>query len=200
MATETSVLTGTGRLSYSHIHEAHSSKPEKPKKFSTAFLWPKSDTVATARIQKAVDAAMNAGITAKWGGKKPGKLKLPIRDGDDPAEEKEDDPAYAGMYFLNASSNNKPGIVEKGKSWTKENPCFLEITDKQKVYSGCYCVLDINFFPFDVDGSKGVAGGLNNVLFIRDGEALAGGRSAEAAFAGVAFEDGDTSSEDDDMM
>ena len=188
MATETQVVTGKGRLSYAHIWEPHSSGEDKEKKYSTAFLWPKSDTKTTEAIKKAVEAAIAAG-PPKWGGKRPipSKLKLPIRDGD---EEKPGDPAYAGMWFFNASSKDAPGIVQL------VNKVVTAITDKTKVYSGCYCMISVNFYPFAASGNNGVGAGLNNILFVKDGEPLSGGTSAADDFAGVEIEeDGD-----DDMM
>ena len=46
----------------------------------------------------------------KWGGKIPPNLKLPLRDGD---IDRPEDEAYAGCYFLNANSREKPQVVEE---------------------------------------------------------------------------------------
>ena len=46
----------------------------------------------------------------KWGGKIPPNLKLPLRDGD---IDRPEDEAYAGCYFLNANSREKPQVVDK---------------------------------------------------------------------------------------
>jgi hypothetical protein len=56
-------------------------------------------------VNKAVEAAKLEG-KAKWGGKIPAKLKLPVRDGD---EERDEDSAYENSFFLNASSKTKAG-------------------------------------------------------------------------------------------
>lgn len=169
----TKMVTGEGRLSYAHVHEPHAQEEGKDKKYSTVFLIKKSDKNTIAKIKAAIDAACTLGKSEKWNGKMPpaSKLKLPLRDGD---EEKPDDPNYAGHYFFSASASNKPGMVDK-----ELNP----IMDKAEVYSGCYCRLSVNFYPFNVSGNTGVAVGLNNIQKLRDGEPLGGGSRAEDDFA-----------------
>ena len=58
--------------------------------------------------------------------------------------------------------------------------------DNDDFYSGCYGSASINFFPYNTKGNKGVAAGLNNVIKTRDGERLAGGKTAEEDFADLA--------------
>ena len=143
---------------------------ESQAKYSASIIIPKTDSATLTKIKAAQEAAVKDGIQSKWEGKKPAKLKLPLRDGD---EDRPDDPNYAWCYFLNASSNNKPGIVDLSR---------LEITDEELVYSGCYCRFSLNFYPFSVRGNKGVAAGLNNVQKVCDGERLGGGSRAEDDF------------------
>lgn len=173
---ETKVInksTNPVRLSYAAIFEPKQDLNGNLK-YSTAILIPKSDTALVEEYKRAEAVAIEEGIKSKWGGKKPPKLKTPIRDGD---EERPDDPVYAGHYFVNASSNNAPGVLdEKGVALTKENG------GESKVYSGCYARVSVNFFPFDAQGSKGVAVGLNNIKKISDGDKLAGRASAESDF------------------
>jgi hypothetical protein len=142
-------------------------------------LIPKKDKKTISKIEAAVEAAKEAG-KAKFGNKIPKTLKLPLRDGD---EEREDDEAYAGHYFINATSKSKPGIVDQDL-----NP----IMDQDEFYSGCYGRASINFYAFNVSGNKGIAAGLNNLQFLEDGERLSGGASAEEDFGDL--------SDDDDLM
>ncbi|MBH0328249.1 hypothetical protein ABH14_00265 [Brevibacillus brevis] len=182
---ETKVVTGKVRLSYAKIWE-----PEENDQgvlmYSTSVLIPKSDTATLEKIKAAVKAAAEEGKSSKWGGKMPSNLKKPLRDGD---EERPDDPAYAGHYFFNASSKNKPGIAKPiGKDGNGKTK-FQEITDTTEVYSGCYAKVSVNFYPFDTKGNKGVAVGLNNIVKVQDGEALGGGRSkVEDDFADEDFD------------
>ena len=78
----TRVVTGEVRLSYAHVWEPNSIQGGKPK-YSVSLIIPKADTTTITAIEKAIDAAIDAG-TAKFGGKRSNKaaLKLPLRDGD----------------------------------------------------------------------------------------------------------------------
>lgn len=176
--TPTKVITGPVRLSYLHVWEAVSVQDGGPKKYSASLLIPKTDKATINAIKKAIDAAVEAGV-AKWGGKKPATLKLPLRDGD---AEREDDENYKGMYFLNAASNQQPGVLDRDKN---------EMLDKTKLYSGCFAKVDINFYAFNTNGNKGVACGLNNILKWADGPALGGKEAASVAFKDVEVNDDD---------
>ena len=85
------------------------------------------------------------------------------------------------MYFLNANSTQKPGIVDRD---------LVEIIDPEEVYSGCYGRASINFYAFNTNGNRGVGVGLNNIQKLSDGEHLGATRaSAESDFGGEDFED-----------
>lgn len=175
LSTETKVITGVVRLSYAHVWEPASINDSDEKKYSASIIIPKSDTKTIKAIQAAVEAAKRVGMEKKWGGKLPKNLKLPLRDGD---EEREDE-AYQDSYFVNASSKQAPQIV---------GPRCTQIMSQDEVYSGCYCVASLNFYPFDTNGSRGIACGLNNIMKIRDGEPLGGRASAESDFADLEIE------------
>ena len=167
----TRVVTGEVRLSYANLFEAKSIQGSKPK-YSVSLIIPKSDKATLARIEAAIDAAIEAG-TAKFGGKRPNKaaLKLPLRDGDT----ERDDEAYANSMFVNANSTTPPQVVDES---------LAPILDRSQVYSGCYGRASITFYAFNTNGNKGIACGLGNVQKLRDGEPLGGGHvSAEEDFA-----------------
>jgi hypothetical protein len=138
----------------------------------------KTDKVTLDKIARAIEAAKADGKVSKWNNKLPAKLWNPLRDGD--AEHPEDE-AFAGCYFLNAKSNQKPAIVD-----INLNP----ILDKDELYSGCYGRVSINFFPYAVSGSSGIGVGLNNIQKVADGEPLSGRASADEDFSDD-FEDDD---------
>lgn len=168
-ANSTKIITDKVRLSYAHIFQPHAVDANQEPKYSTAILIPKTDKKTLKRIRAAVEAAKELGKN-KWGGKVPANLKTPLRDGD---EEREDQEEYAGCYFLNCSSKQKPGIVDKN---------LQEIISSEEIYSGCYARVSINFFPFAVSGNKGVAAGLNNIQKLADGDYLGGRAKAEDEF------------------
>lgn len=166
MSNQTKVVTGIVRLSYANIWKPKAANEGAEPKYSCSLLIPKNDTKTVEAIKKAIEAALTEGAD-KFGGKIPNRavLKLPLRDGD---TEREDDDNYKGCYFINASSKNAPGVVDKN---------VQPILDQSEVYSGCYCRASINFYAFNASGNRGVACGLNNIQKIRDGEPLGGGRS-----------------------
>lgn len=177
----TKVVTGEVRFSYAHVFEPASINGSEPK-YSVSILIDKKDKTTLAKIEKAVEAAKTAGAAAKFGGKIPTNLKLPLRDGD---VDREDDEVYAGKYFINANCKQKPGVVDKSG-----NP----IIDTTEFYSGCYGYASITFYAFNTSGNKGIACGLNNLMKTRDGESLGGRSSAEDDFAGL------ISSDDEDFL
>lgn len=169
----TKVVTGKVRFSYVNIFKARSFQQGQEEKYSICLLIDKKDKATLNKIKTAIEAAKEQGKADKWGGKIPANLKMPLRDGD--AERAEEAPEYEGMFFLNANSNQKPGIVDADLN---------EILDPTEVYSGCYGRASINFFPFNSNGNKGIAVGLNNIQKLEDGEPLGGVRaSAEEDFA-----------------
>lgn len=93
----------------------------------------------SGKIRAAIEEAKQSGVT-KWGGKIPPSLKLPLRDGD---IDRPEDPNYAGAYFVNANSNERPGVVDRRR---------VPITDPLEVYSGCYVRASITFYPFNTNG------------------------------------------------
>ena len=161
---QTKVITGKGRLSYAYVWEPRVQDGQDAK-YSTSFLVPKTDKDTLKRLYDAIEAAKEMGKSKKWGGKVPANLKLPLRDGDEEADERGD--AYRGHYFFNASSKDAPGIVD-----AQRNP----ILDKAEVYSGCYTRVSVNLFPYDTNGNRGIGVGLNHIQKLADGEPLGGVR------------------------
>lgn len=173
MENSTKVVTGKVRFCYVNVFEPTAMNEGETPKYNVCILIPKSDTKTVDKINKAIEAAKQAGKAklADKNGKIPSTIKSPLRDGD---EDRSDDPAFAGMYFINANSQRKPGIVDKDL-----NP----IMEKGDFYSGCYGRASINFYAYNVQ-SKGIAAGLNNLQKLEDGESLAGGDTVETDFGG----------------
>jgi len=165
---KTKFVTGKVRFSFVHVFEPAETL-NGSLKYSVSILIPKSDKDTVARFNKAFEETKQANA-AYFGGSIPKMLKGGLRDGD--AEK--DDPVYAGHYFINANSNEKPGIVD-----AELNP----IIDKDEFYSGCYGRASLTLYPYDASGSKGIAAGLNNVQKLEDGEKFGGATSAAADFA-----------------
>ena len=167
--TKVKVVTGKVRFSYANVFSPKASVEGGTPKYSVSIIIPKTDKETIAKLQKAFEDTKTA-AAGFFGGSVPKGLKGGLRDGD----EEKDDPAYEGCYFINANSAQKPGVVDADL-----NP----ILDQSEFYSGCYGRASITFYPYNAQGSKGIACGLNNVQKLEDGEKLGGSTSAAADFA-----------------
>ncbi len=181
---DTKVVIGPVRFSYVNVFEPKAGPDGGPEKYSVAVLIPKDNEKAVKAVKDAIDAAIAAGAAKLAGtGKNVVKstLKLPLRDGD---EEKPDDEVYAGMFFLNAStqaSNGRPQIVDSSR-----NP----IMDQEEFYSGCWGYVSINFYAFS-RVNKGIAAGLQNLMKTKDDDKLSGGSTAAQDFGEIEIESDD---------
>lgn len=168
----TKVVTGKVRFSYLHVWEPKAIDEGQDPKYSVSIIIPKTDKATIKKIQDAIKAATEQGKANKFGGKVPANLKTPLRDGD---EERPDDEAYQGCYFMNASSKTRPGLVDANVN---------KILDQEELYSGCFGRASVNFYAFNTSGNKGIACGLNNLQKLEDGDYLGGRASAESDFGG----------------
>lgn len=163
------IVTGKVRFSYTNVFVPKAGMSGGEPKYSVSILIPKSDKEGVAKIQKAFEDCKTSNA-AFFGGSVPKLLKGGLRDGD---VEKEDE-AYAGHYFINANSAQKPDIVDANRE---------TLYDSSDFYSGCYGRASVTFYPYIAAGSKGIACGLNNLQKLEDGEKLGGVSSAAADFA-----------------
>ena len=153
----------------------------KKGKYGCCVMIPKTDP-QLKEVQAAIDKAIQAGIAS---GKfteqhvKSSAFKRCLRDGDAEVISEGRPKHYVGHMFFNATSPNQPGIV---------GPDTKPLMDRDKLYSGCYCNLDINFAPFNNE-SRGVGAYLNNIMLAREGDRLDGRQSADEVFAGLQVTD-----------
>lgn len=174
---DTKVVFGPCRLSYTHVFTKYAPDGDTDNgKYMTNVLIPKSEKETVKALQQAIEAAKKSGIVSKWGGKEPKNLELPLRNGDTD----KDDEVYEDCFFINAKSSTRPGICDKNK-----NP----IVDEEEIYSGVYAYVSVSFYPYDKNGNRGIACGLNNIMKFKDGERLGGRTSAETDFADIDAED-----------
>lgn len=172
----TTVTTGEVRLSYVNLFQPRAQQDGGDPKYSVTILLPKNDTATYQRIQAAIQAAYEKGVTEKWNGARP-PLKHTIHDGDGVRPNGESfGPECKGHWVFTATSKQKPEVVDANL-----NP----IIDQSKVYSGVYGRVNINFFAYNQSGNRGVSVGLGPVQILRDGEPLGGRVSAADAFGAV---------------
>ena len=172
---DTAIRLGEVRFSYCNVFSKRQNPDGTQGKYGCCVIIPKSNTGAVNLFKQAYENAKLVGKTTKWGGKIPPKVQLPLHDGD---EERPDDPTVANSYYFNCSSNSAPGIRFKDESGE-----VVEALDDSEFYSGAFGAVTVNLFPYAANGNVGVGVGLNNVIKLRDGEKLGGGRSADADFA-----------------
>lgn len=175
----TLVVTGKVRLSYVHLFAPYANPNGGEAKYSTTILLPKSDISTKQRIDAAIQAAIQAGIGAKWNGARPPIVATPVYDGDGarPSDGMPFGDECKGHWVFTASSKQQPQIVDLGL-----NP----IINQTEVYSGMYARVSINFFPYNSNGKKGIGCGLGNVQKVEDGEPLGGRTTAADDFGGYA--------------
>lgn len=171
----TKVITGKVRLSYAHLFEPFSNNEGQDPKYSCVLLIPKADKSTISKLRAAQQAALEAGKDIKFGGRIPKDWGDTLHDGDEEAD-LERNPEYKSHMYMSVSSKTRPGIVDQDV-----NP----ILDSTLVYSGCYCRVSINCFPYSQSGNKGVSFGLNHVQLIADGDFLGGRSKAEDDFDSV---------------
>ncbi|MFZ3578827.1 DUF2815 family protein [Virgibacillus sp. DJP39] len=157
------------RFSYANVHQPVSVNGSDLK-YSLSIIIPKSDKKTIKKVKDAVQKAIEENKD-KFGGKVPNNLKTPLRDGD---VDREEDEAYEGAYFVNANSKVKPGIVD-----ADVNP----VLDQSEFYSGCYGRVSLTFYAYNVNGNRGIAAGLQNIMKTSEGEPLGGRSRAEDDFS-----------------
>lgn len=181
-ALPTKVVTGEVRLSYAHLVKPYSNQPGQPEKFSVTLLIPKSDVATKQKIDAAINAAIQQGVKDKWNGVRPPVVAIPIYDGDGtrPSDGMPFGEECKGHWVMTASTKQRPEVVDLS---------LQPILNETEIYSGMYGRVSINFFPYAVQGKKGIGCGLNNVQKLRDGEPLGGRSSATDDFSDLPIPD-----------
>jgi len=165
------IVTNKLRFAFPKVFVPEASEEGGEPKYSVALLIPKTDKENIAKINKAIEDC-KASNAAYFGGSVPKVLKGGLRDGD---TERDTDryPEYAGNLFINASSFQKPSVVDVD---------VQPILDPNEFYSGCYGRASLTFYPYN-GKANGIACGLGNLQKMEDGEKLGGGVSAAVDFA-----------------
>lgn len=155
----TKVITGKVRFSYVNIFYPRTSEFSRDARFSLNIIIDKGDKETLNKIYSAIEAAKEEGRRL-WGGRIPKNLTLPLKDGDLHKEQREE---YKNKYYINTSSKQRPGVVDRNLN---------SIADSSVVYSGCYGRVSIIFFPYNQNCTKGIGCGLLNVQMLEQGEQL----------------------------
>lgn len=176
----TNVTTGDARLSFVHLFKPYAFQPGQEEKFQVTVLIPKTDIDTMNRINAAIEAAKQKGMSGKWNGQCPPIVPTPIHDGDGvrPSDGLEFGPECKGHWVFTASAkvDYPPEVVD-----AQGNP----IINQAEVYSGMYARVNVEFFPYMYGPKKGIGCSLGPVQKRQDGEALAGSAPTAAQAFGT---------------
>lgn len=165
------------RFSYCNLFQPQARPGQEPK-YSVTILVPKSNAEAKAIIDQAIAQAVELGVSKCWNGVRPPQPAVCVHDGDGarPSDGQPFGEECRGCWVFTASSKNKPFVVDTQ---------VQNIIDPAQVYSGMWGNVNVNFFPYNSNGKKGIGCGLNGVQKTQDGEPLGGHVTAQDAFQPV---------------
>lgn len=182
------------RVSYPNLFKPQERDDGKPT-YNLVMLFPKTKGVTKWRKDPALKgfwSLLRRAAIAKWG-EDYAPCKFPFKDGDKKLLDGEPDPNYKGMWYAQAVSGTKPGVVGPDKSYLEES----------EVYPGMYARATVNAFAWmNQYKKKGVSLGLRNVQKWSDGERIGGFTPADEDFEALDDEgadDEDNYEDDDDI-
>tara|TARA_R110000764_G_scaffold41002_6_gene91766 strand:+ start:4485 stop:5081 length:597 start_codon:yes stop_codon:yes gene_type:complete len=184
------VKTPTARLSYAKLHNPEKANNGKDK-YSAMLIFKEGEDLE-ALEDAAWEAAMDyygsenkmpKGVRKKDLNKGSG---WPFRDGED--QDGKDGHEEGALYINVSTYGSAPKVVRKVKG-------VLEKVEEDEIKSGDYVKVMITAKGFKVDGNTGITFYMGNVLFVKEGEALAGG----ATDPNADFDDDDDSQEAEDI-
>jgi hypothetical protein len=171
------LVTPEFRGSFVHILQPHAIKVAAGEKQPDARYQITIPIIKTDPFWKQFVRLVEDTAKGKWG-KIPPKLKTPKKDGDETDNEGNVRPELAGRFSIQATSKNKPGIVDAA---------LQPIMSADEIYSGAWYRCSIHLYAWDhPTGGKGVSVALDNVMKVRDDEAYSGRSTAAADFADFA--------------
>lgn len=157
------------RLAFPQLFEAKTVNGEGKPAFSASFLFPPDHPA-----RKALDVAIEEVGKAKWAAKWPAIKKAMqaadktcLHNGDTKAEYD----GYEGNLYVSARNQVRPLVIDRDKR-------ELGIADG-KPYAGCFVNASVELWAQDNNYGKRVNASLMGVQFFRDGDAFAGGGTAD---------------------
>jgi len=167
--------TGRVRCSYLNINAPKAFGDEKPK-YSVSLIIPKDDAATLKKIDAAMRAAYENGISILKGKGRttPTYEEIiaqgPLHDGD---KKKDGDSAYQNAFYLNAKNERRPRVIDVDKN---------EILDSSELYSGIYAKVAIGFYCYNKKGNRGIGVSLDILMKVADGQPLGSTISIDEAF------------------
>lgn len=160
------------RVAFPNVFVAVAPPGSEKKKYSVTMLFtPAGFSVKDKELWVKMKKSAEAVAIEKWPKGMPKNLVNPFKDG---MEKQEYDGYGAGVIFLNASTQQRPGLVDGNK---------VKIEDASEFYGGCYAVATINAYAWEFMGKCGVSFGLQNLQKVGEGEPFGGKTRAEDDFS-----------------
>lgn len=162
------------RLSYLNAAKSKPNKAGVPK-YSASIMVPENNAATLALIKHAVKEAVEAAISG--GELSPAQRSIvisPLRSGTQEYAVERKTADFNGFYFINAYSDNPPGLVDKN---------VQPILNPDELYSGIWANVAVNFYFTKKGGEPRVAVGLNHIMKLRDDDRLDGRTNVQDAFA-----------------
>ena len=160
------------KTAYLHCFEPFSfAKDGSGGKYMCTSINSKDDQQTKAKVDKAIQAAIEKGKNELWNGRIPPNLYSPVKDGD---EREDKDKIFENSFYIVAKTKLAQDIVDQ-----KVHPIF----DKKKIYSGCICNVALTFLPYKAGPNNGITCMLGNIQLVRQAQALGGHTRAEDEFS-----------------
>lgn len=176
------IYTPAGRLSFPHLYKKETEGQYASDKYCTTLLVPKMvDGKPNPEVKKFLATCLPV-VQAEFGDKITFKeLKHPFNDGDakiakyeKKGKDVEKIANLKGMYYLSASTKNKPKVAyRKDGQWIP-----IEEDDEPGIYAGCCCKLQVTPYAYS-NSSDGMGIRLENVVKIKDDARFGGGGTAD---------------------
>lgn len=163
---ETEVITGVVRFAYTNLIRARSYGMNRRKKYGTVILLPKEDVQSKMKIDAAVFAAIQKGLSGSWNGEAPPQMRNVLRDGDEPSHDGKPPQSFFQNHFVISARNQyRPEVVDID---------LMPVEDDCDVYGGMYGHALLDFYPFvnGETGDKGVSCNILAALKTADGQYL----------------------------
>lgn len=163
------------RTAFLNVFEPTSIDGGEPA-YNGKFIVDPSDT----KTVKLLDDAMLAVAKEKWGAKAQQVFDNLVKTGKkpevgfvkEPYKNKDGDPydGFDGMFYVTAKSAARPLLIDRDKT-----PL---VAADGRPYSGCYVVVQVEFWAQDNKWGRGIRAQLKGLQFVKDGDAFSGGAPA----------------------
>lgn len=167
----------------------------KEPKYSINLVLKKKDPEVIKFIKR-LEASFTASMINTLGKALPFSAckHYPIWDGDKPNEDGEVSDITKRCWIVYASSKFKPGAIDKRGN---------KLISEDQLYSGAIYRASLSTWAWKhKTGGKGVSINLDNIMKVRDGDRIGGGRAAESDFENIIDPDAedDEDGDNDPMM